>query len=239
MRHNLRQRTTAGLLALLAQAGFIALFVQSREQPPEEETRSMQLVFIRPVQVPKVVPPRQPVTPAALRIPEPATDATSDRISPAVAVAPVEPIEPPETTRAITVAPEAAPRIDWQQQMRIAAYNAVKKMEELERGNPLDSKPKVLVLPAERADQGDVTATRLDNGDLVTEHRLTDRLTVKCLHEHVPVGLTFDITAQHLPPKCYPVDTSPSLAPMVESARPGYLRRPLPLPKAAPAPAQR
>jgi hypothetical protein len=237
MRHNLRQRTTAGLLALLAQTWMIALFTPSREQPVEQEAESMQLVFIQPMQVPEAAPPRLVKTPAANRNPDPATTTNRDRFEPSE---PIESAAPPANSRAITVEPAAAPRIDWRQQMAIAARQAVEQQEELERDNPLDSKPRVLVLPADRGDEKDkVKVSRLDNGDVVTVHRLSDKLTVKCLHEHVPVWLTFDITAQHLPPKCYMMDTSPSLAPLVESAKPEYLRRPLPLPKQPQTPAQR
>jgi hypothetical protein len=236
MRHNLRQRTAAGLLALLAQTGLIAPFMQSHEQTSEDATESMRLVFIQPMQIQMldVPPPRQLRTPAANRTPDSTMIATRDRVEPIAPVVPVESVEPSETSRTITVKPAAAPRIDWYRQMAIAARRAAEQQEDLARDNPLNSKPRVLVLPTDRgAKTAPLAPTRMDNGDLVTEHRPRENVSVKCLHEHTPLAELFDVTAPHRLPRCSTHDTSPSLEPLVESAKPDYLRRPLPLPKPA------
>ncbi len=224
MRHNLRQRITAGLLALLAQAGVIALFTQSRVQQVAHEADSIRLIFIQPMQVPEAAPPPPDKTRVASKAVSPALIANSDR---------VEPIEPPGTTRAITVPPVATPHIDWYQAMESAARSAVEREEELaQRGNPLDSKPRVLELPADGGDEAAVISMRRDNGDLVTQQRITRDKSVVCIHEHIPLVDHFDVTARFRPAKCSVKDTGPGHKPLFEDMKkPGYLTKPLPVPK--------
>ncbi|MEO6079683.1 MAG: hypothetical protein ABIQ86_07895 [Steroidobacteraceae bacterium] len=222
MRRNLRQRIIAGALALLAQAGLIAWISQARVNRVEHEADSSYLIFIEPLQKPVTAPVRTRAR-ASIPITMPAVIPSSDTL---------DPMKPIESNRAITVTPESDPPMDWYRDIEKSARSAAEKLGELAlHGELLDSKPRVLELPADVGDElAPVTATRLDNGDLVTTHRINDKLTVVCVHEHIPLTRHFDIGARQRAPNCRKIGT-PNRDAIFDDIKPGNLRKPLPLPR--------
>ncbi|MEO8313485.1 MAG: hypothetical protein ABI645_01710 [Pseudomonadota bacterium] len=210
MRRNARQRAAACLLALLAQAGLIALFMQSRVLRVAQEDESKRLIFVLPFQEQKLPPPPSPpdrpaITPTALSI--------SDEV-----VTLEQPAPSP-----LSAAPQAAPpRIDWYGQMEAAARITAERLYERDlHGMPLDSKPKVLDMPERPQRPGD-------------EERYPGAV-LTWLNEHCYVML--DPAGSG--PKPIKVCKEPTLAQRRAAAHkkelekamvPGYIRRPVPKP---------
>jgi hypothetical protein len=150
MRRNTGQRAAACLLALLAQAGLIALFMQSRAPRPDQDHDSGHLIFVLPFQ--SQLPPSVSIL---------STTRRRANIR-AVVVERSEPLQSPEDS---PVAPEspsaftpstAAPGIDWYAQGEREAAKAADRLENRElHGNLLDSKPRVLVIPERPHRPGD------------------------------------------------------------------------------------
>ncbi len=217
MRRNIRQRTAACLLALLAQTGLIALFVHSPVRQVAHEDDSKRLIFIQPVQLPEIVPPRPDRTLAAGR--------TNSSVM-ITERARSESVEPPEPPRAITVPPGDAPRIDWYGAMESAARSAAERAEERElHGSPENSKPQILVIPERPHMAGD--EERYDDGTVVTW------LSERCY-----------VILDRLEPRPMRVCKTPTLAERRREAnrkerekamKPEYLGRPLPMPDPPPS----
>jgi hypothetical protein len=164
MRRSVWQRAAACLLALLAQAGFIALFMVSKKQHVEPESDSSQrLTFIQWIeQTPEVEPrhrarlPRR-ITPnetIAVSVVEPIADSHRDAVP-----------DGPETTA--DAPPDSAPRVHWQAVMESTARAVGKELEERERnGELLDSKLKAMDIPERPHKAGD--EERYPDGAVVT-----------------------------------------------------------------------
>jgi hypothetical protein len=225
MRRNQRQRAAACLLALLAQAGFIALFMLSGKPHVEfADDESKRLIFVQPIE-PLEIPPPPPRNnrdggSTARAIP----DAVSDR---AQEVDRLATPAPPETSPD-TPAPDAAPGIDWYGVMESSAKEIAGKLEDRERdGNPLDSKLKAMDIPERPHKAGD--EERYPDGAVVTW------LSERCYVLLDPAGSG---------PKPVRICKESTLAErraeahrkeLEKAMMPEYLRRPLPKPPAAKA----
>lgn len=223
-RGTLRQRTIAALVAVLVQAGFIALLVQSRmrEAPREENPPFMVLIPLLP----------EPATPENPRRPERAVSGHSapNAITPdeSTAQAPLElpiPHSLSEASKAISVPP--APRIDWYGQLAELARSAAAGSTEAQ-DNPLKSTPKALELPPEPVEK--VTVQRLNTGEQILETRINADQTVVC-RQGVPLMAQFDPFARAAPPSCFVKGERKQ--PDFDSLKPRYLRKPLPVPDKA------
>jgi hypothetical protein len=189
----------------------------------EPEPQSIPLTWIWPEDPPEPKPkppqretPRNPASPNFPRID---------------VIAPGNGPEAPAAISAITPDDEEPlkPTIDWQQ----AATRSIKEFlqEEAEReqhGELLDSKPDVLQQPKIKPLPPAVVTERLDNGDMVTRHRINDSLTIVCEHPHMPLALHFDVTARVRPALCHAIDTRKPMS--FDPIKPKYLSRPLPKP---------
>jgi hypothetical protein len=224
MRCSTGQRTAAILLAMLVQGALIAPYILQRRQKPAHATDAPAMVFIMPVRTSDVAapPPRSNRRVANAAVPPPVS---VDR------GAVPESLTPQAITLPQAESPRVTSRIDWYSAMENVAQDVTMKEAELEeRGHPLDSKPEVLQLPRAQAVAPPVVAERLGNGDLVTRHRVTDRLTVTCVHRQIPLSQHFEALARSGPPLCRMGGGSNVVD--LNGAKPGYLKKPLPKPPA-------
>lgn len=156
MRRNAGQRAAACLLAVLAQAGLIALFMQKRAPLIAPVDNVQYLVFIQSSPPPKAPPP-----PTAKPHRTRASIATIQQVTPDVTV------EAEEAVLSVAAPPDAATHIDWYGNLRRDAHAAGVAAEERERhGDPLHSKPEVLIIPERPHQAGD--EQRFDDGAVLT-----------------------------------------------------------------------
>lgn len=219
MRRSTGQRTAAVLLAVLAQSTLVALYILPRWQELDPEPQSSPMVLIWPENPPASEPPvrkpqRKPAPPGLPRI-----EIVS--ATPGAEAALVAP-----TITSEEQAP-ASPAIDLEQAMTQGLQATLREQAEREEhGELLDSKPEVLKIPELRQLPPPVVTQRLDNGDMVTRHRINENLTIVCEHPHMPLALHFDVTARVRPAMCHAVDTHKPLS--FDIVKPRYLSKPLP-----------
>jgi hypothetical protein len=219
MRRSAGQRTVAIVVALLAQCLLIAPYIASPLRNAAYEPDVATLIFIQPLQTAELALPARSnrgSAPSAIPAPIPA-DLGAD---PAPTIADSITLPPLES-------PRIEGRVDWRLEMAAVAQEFIDRKSYLEeRGNPLDSKAKVLQLPNVPAEIPDVMAERLGNGDLITKYRVTDSITVTCVHRQIPLAQHFEALARSAPALCNASERSNAVD--LSSAKPGYLRKPLP-----------
>jgi hypothetical protein len=224
MRCSAGQRTAAILLAMLVQGALIAPYILQRRQKPAQAPNVPAMMFIMPVRTSDVAtpPPRSNGRVANATVPPPVSLHRGALPEPRAALA----ITLPQAE-----SPRVEPHIDWFNAMENVARDVtMEEAEQEERGLLLDSKPEVLQLPRAQAGVPPVVAERLGNGDLVTRHRVTDRLTVTCVHRQIPLSQHFEALARSGPPLCRMSGGSNAMD--LNGAKPGYLKKPLPKPPA-------
>jgi hypothetical protein len=156
MRRNAEQRAAACLLALLAQAGLIALFMQKRAPAIAHVDNVQYLVFIQSSPPPKAPPP-----PTAKLARTRASISVIEQVTPDLT------IEAEGPTPSVAAPPDAASHIDWIGNLRRDARAAGEAAEERElHGDPLHSKPEVLIIPERPHQAGD--EERYDDGAVLT-----------------------------------------------------------------------
>lgn len=221
MRRNQRQRAAACLLALLAQAGFIALFMPSHAPRVAHEDDSRRLIFIRPVDEPESFRSsprgRRDSAASGTQIVEIDRDPASVAIDTSTEA-------PPPASASSGI--ETSSGIDWYGEMESVARSAAEKQEERElNGDPLDSKPRVMDIPPRPRKAGD-------------EERYPDGAVKTWLSERCYVILD----PASLGPGAKKICKESTLAEKRAEARrkelekalmPGYLSRPLPRPPPA------
>jgi hypothetical protein len=153
MRRNHRQRAAACLLALLAQAGFIALILLSRKPHVEvNDDDSKSLTFIQQIEEPEILrpPPRGNRSDRAAAPASPITQIFRVQESDRDAIAaPLENV-PEDPT------PSVAPGIDWYAVMESTAKAVANELEERElNGDLLNSKLKAMDIPERPHRAGD------------------------------------------------------------------------------------
>lgn len=223
MRRNPRQRAAACLLALLAQAGFISLFMLSRKPHVElADDDSKRLVFVQPFELPETpLPSRR--NQRSDRSTAPANpDALSDRVEEGDRIATPAPPDASPDVPTTTV----APGVDWYEVMESTVATVAGKLEKRERdGDPLNSKLKAMDIPERPHRPGD--EERYPDGSVVTW------LSERCYVLLDPAGSG---------PKPMRICKRSTLAErraeahrkeLEEAMMPEYLRRPLPKPPAA------
>lgn len=156
MRRNAGQRAAACLLALLAQAGLIALFMQKRTPAIAHADNARYLLFIQ-----SSPPPEAPAPPTTKPARTRESFSITEQVKPNVAVEAEEPLP------SITAQSDAAPHIDWYGNLRRDARAAGEAAEERElHGDPLHSKPQVLIIPERPHQAGE--EQRFDDGAVLT-----------------------------------------------------------------------
>lgn len=228
MQRSAWQRATAIVMAVLVQGTLVGLYIIPRLREPDHSPET-QLLFIQPIEIPHTE--RSPVAPPARnisarsnrRLPDP--DVSRALQSPTSISVP----EPP-APRGSTPVEDKLPA-DWLLSMEMAIRDVIEKKnaaEELENlMDPELRKPKLAnpppVEPATRAE-------RLDNGDIITRHRLPNDKEMVCAHIQKPVGAHFDNTWHRLPYCNKPYSTRTGLE-GIEKLKPGYLKKPVPKPR--------
>jgi hypothetical protein len=231
MQRSAGQRTAAILLAMVAQGLFVALYVLPHGQEAAKQAEIPALVFIQPLDTPRILPlrPRRNERDAGIHV------------TPAISVAPpaesVESSNPVASveSNAITVSPPSdTPQINWHEGLATALQESAKRLAEKELENPLDSNPDVLELPDVPPPKPVVRMDRLANGDVITRHRLSDNREMVCEHLQKPLSARFDVTWHRLPMCSKPYRISTGLE-GIDSLKPGYLSKPVPTPRPAQA----
>jgi hypothetical protein len=213
MRRNARQRVTACLLALLAQSGVIALFVHSRAPPGAHVDDPERLIFLQLVQPPLVRSPSPSSRPAGRSVIPAAVPVTQvDRVA----------IDNPEPQPESALPLDPAPGVDWYGLMKDAARSAAEREAERElHGQPGDSKPQVLVIPERPHQAGDTE--QFDDGSVLTW--VNERCYwVRNPHESGPRKICKTPTLAERRAEAKRIEREKAM-------KPGYLSRPLPLPK--------
>lgn len=203
---------SALLLALLVQAGGIAALLL---EWPRDDLPAEQIV----IRVLPLTPRREnpPPAQAKTRAPAPRTALPAPDVDTTISLAPHLAHElAPDAARAST-----GPAPDWHGDAAALARELVEReARRAESTQPLDSRPQVLPLPAEKESRDGVT--QLDNGDLLVRSG-----NVVCLHSRPALAEHFDDFSRHRPPRCRRIgDGQPSpLEAMEEKLKPGYLRQ--------------
>jgi hypothetical protein len=221
MRLNPGQRVFACLLALLADAGFIALLMLSRKPhadlPGDDSNR---LVFVHRFEQREIaVPQSSPRSggPAAATKPDASSERVEEGDRTATPASPETPAEDP--------APGVVPGVDWYAVMESSAREVAGKLEKREReGDILNSKPGAMDIPERPHKAGD-------------EERYPDGAVITWLNERCYVLL--DPAGSG--PKPMRICKRSTLAErraeahrkeLEKAMMPEYLRRPLPKPPA-------
>jgi hypothetical protein len=223
MQRGIVHRTAAILLAMLAQAPLITPYILSRQQAAAQGSDVHAMVFVQPVDTIESVRPER------------RKRQTGSSAAPLVApVVPATEHEPRVTETIPLPAPESTRtelQTDWRNTMQDVAQDMVRRETDLEEhGSPLDSKPRILKLPGPSTTVPAIEAERLDNGDLITRHRITNDITVTCEHRQILLAQRFESLARSAPALCRISRSGMSADP--GAVKPGYLSRPLPMPRA-------
>ena len=218
MQRSAKQRSVAIILAVFAQGSLVALYILPRLREMPVATDSPRLVFIQPIEGPRVAPSRR-------------NDASPTRLRIAPARQDLEPVnsrEPaPDAPPAVTQPPQT-PRINWQEAIALALQDDARTIPAEEGDNPLDSRPKAMEMPESGPQQPGLRMDRLPSGDIITRHRLTENVEMVCEHLQKPLSALFDASWHRLP-MCSTYRIRTGLE-GIDKLKPRYLSRPLPKP---------
>jgi hypothetical protein len=212
MRRNARQRVAACVLTLLAQAGVFALFMQPRLPSQVHEDEPVRLTILQLVQPPPArpsLPARKPFSPATVAVV-------------ATQVERVEVMDDSDTPSDVAPPPDAAPGIDWHGLMKGAARSAAERDVQRDlHGEPGNSKPQVLVIPERPHQAGDTE--RYDDGAVLTW--VNERCYwLRDPHQPGPSKICKTATLAERRAEANRIEREKAM-------KPGYLSRPLPLPR--------